>query len=811
MSCQEINSWTFDELVGAFLDLAIAYFMLCASTLAFIAEKFLGLFGFCLPCPCNGLFGDHNRNKCWQRVLVDSPSEHISSVQFSVKSRLPFDSIWDKDLNFESSSGMINKVNCGSDNVGLEGEASCSSFRERKSGMGAETAAVYMRDVKEGKFDDKGKGFSGQKVRYLRRRRKIAADNGMLSSVSSYDRLHSDSQARPKSLACVNEEMDKRNEGDMVPVSLGGDVLHFEGKEVDIGRKNALTCFAYSHADAISTHSDADSNVNGYVVSVSKESSVDVGFVGTVSNDFESNETADENKPTEKAAPPGDGLKCKARGELFFDSDEKNVIRVLEQALEEERSARAALYLELEKERIAAATAAEETMAMILRLQKEKASIEMEARQYQRMIEEKSAYDFEEMNILKEIVLRREKEKHFLEKEVETYRQMIFGNEQLDADVQDMGTTHEQRASSLQYSGEDPLLMRQKITEYIDEKEKGERSNKFLGYEVPSIQSQSHTLTFEKELPIPELDEVEYLKQGCIHRHPSVDKLHPHLSSDNEGIKDEFQEKGLVSHENSLFDRVIEPQIMESCSQFDLSTQGCNLNEKTISTFVEPQQQSDCINANQESASKASETCDQTKIIFPYNCDDSEKHERDSTDAGFGLGTLVHDVHVVDDKTNLSCGINENGSEKLSVNAASDIPRTCDSPSMSRAEQDISKSCSDVTNVLPPLGSSKGKFLLSDLRRNSMSAVDHERFKIDSEVGWLRERLRIIQMEREQLNISMENREKEKTQLQLLEHIASQLREIRQSTEQGKAVCQASLPPLSYKVQVFDSYEFCGF
>jgi hypothetical protein len=38
------------------------------------------------------------------------------------------------------------------------------------------------------------------------------------------------------------------------------------------------------------------------------------------------------------------------------------------------------LYLELEKERSAAANAADEAMTMILRLQEEKASIETEAR-----------------------------------------------------------------------------------------------------------------------------------------------------------------------------------------------------------------------------------------------------------------------------------------------------------------------------------------------------------------------------------------------------------------------------------------------
>ncbi|KAG2322901.1 hypothetical protein Bca4012_058382 [Brassica carinata] len=100
-----------------------------------------------------------------------------------------------------------------------------------------------------------------------------------------------------------------------------------------------------------------------------------------------------------------------------------NKVRFLEEAVEEERLARAALLVELEEERAASASAADEAMAMILRLQADKASLEMEGKQYERMIEEKFAYDEEEINILKEILFKREREKHFLEKELETYRQ----------------------------------------------------------------------------------------------------------------------------------------------------------------------------------------------------------------------------------------------------------------------------------------------------------------------------------------------------------------------------------------------------
>ncbi|CAH9129805.1 unnamed protein product [Cuscuta epithymum] len=112
--------------------------------------------------------------------------------------------------------------------------------------------------------------------------------------------------------------------------------------------------------------------------------------------------------------------------QILVINDKSSVIRLLEEALEDEKITRSALYVDLEKERSAAASAAEEAMAMISRLQEEKAFIEMEARQYQRVIEEKTAYEEDEMAILKEILVRRETEKLFLEKEVEAYRQMVI-------------------------------------------------------------------------------------------------------------------------------------------------------------------------------------------------------------------------------------------------------------------------------------------------------------------------------------------------------------------------------------------------
>ncbi|KAK8582995.1 hypothetical protein V6N13_069761 [Hibiscus sabdariffa] len=101
-------------------------------------------------------------------------------------------------------------------------------------------------------------------------------------------------------------------------------------------------------------------------------------------------------------------------------------VEKLKSALKTERKALHALYRELEEERSASEVAASQTMAMINRLQEEKAAMQMEALQYQRMMEEQSAYDQEALQLLNELMVKREKEKAELEKELEIYRRKVL-------------------------------------------------------------------------------------------------------------------------------------------------------------------------------------------------------------------------------------------------------------------------------------------------------------------------------------------------------------------------------------------------
>uniref|UniRef100_A0ACD5TU91 Uncharacterized protein n=1 Tax=Avena sativa TaxID=4498 RepID=A0ACD5TU91_AVESA len=85
------------------------------------------------------------------------------------------------------------------------------------------------------------------------------------------------------------------------------------------------------------------------------------------------------------------------------------------------------LYKELEAERSASSVAASEAMAMINRLQVEKAAIQMEALQYLRMMEEQADHDQEAIEKLNDLLTEREKDFLDMEAELENYESRFRG------------------------------------------------------------------------------------------------------------------------------------------------------------------------------------------------------------------------------------------------------------------------------------------------------------------------------------------------------------------------------------------------
>ncbi|KAL8215960.1 hypothetical protein R6Q57_022797 [Mikania cordata] len=100
-----------------------------------------------------------------------------------------------------------------------------------------------------------------------------------------------------------------------------------------------------------------------------------------------------------------------------------STLQVLKRQVRSDKRMLMVLYQELNAERNASAVAANNSMAMITRLQAEKASIEMEALQYQRMMEEQAEYDDEAIQILKDMLIQKEKDIKVMESQLQTFRE----------------------------------------------------------------------------------------------------------------------------------------------------------------------------------------------------------------------------------------------------------------------------------------------------------------------------------------------------------------------------------------------------
>ncbi|KAB1208878.1 hypothetical protein CJ030_MR6G011314 [Morella rubra] len=106
-----------------------------------------------------------------------------------------------------------------------------------------------------------------------------------------------------------------------------------------------------------------------------------------------------------------DGSLSEIEGESLLDS--------LKRQIEHDRKCMRALYKDLEEERNASAIAANQAMAMITRLQEEKAALHMEALHYLRMMEEQAEYDVEALEKANDLLAEKEEQIQDLESKLE--------------------------------------------------------------------------------------------------------------------------------------------------------------------------------------------------------------------------------------------------------------------------------------------------------------------------------------------------------------------------------------------------------
>lgn len=143
----------------------------------------------------------------------------------------------------------------------------------------------------------------------------------------------------------------------------------------------------------------------------------------------------DEFEENNRFALPGFDYSSVARVEI------ENECVALREMVSSQQLSIQGLYMELEEERNASSSAASEAMSMILRLQREKAEIQMEARQFKRFAEEKMAHDQQEFLALEDLLYKREQAIQALTCEVQAYkhRMMSYGLTEAEAEAEAEG------------------------------------------------------------------------------------------------------------------------------------------------------------------------------------------------------------------------------------------------------------------------------------------------------------------------------------------------------------------------------------
>lgn len=127
--------------------------------------------------------------------------------------------------------------------------------------------------------------------------------------------------------------------------------------------------------------------------------------------------------------------------------ESENECVALREALSRQQESIQELYTELEEERNASSSAANEAMSMILRLQREKAEVQMEARQFKRFAEEKMAHDQQELVALEDLLYKKDQSIQSLTFEAQAYKHKMMSFGLTEAEIEEHKAGHSRSQS----------------------------------------------------------------------------------------------------------------------------------------------------------------------------------------------------------------------------------------------------------------------------------------------------------------------------------------------------------------------------
>ncbi|XP_078441841.1 myosin-binding protein, putative (Protein of unknown function, DUF593) [Wolffia australiana] len=222
-------------------------------------------------------------------------------------------------------------------------------------------------------------------------------------------------------------------------------------------------------------------------------------------------------------------------GSMISEIEGEGAEERLKRQIEADRKSMMLLYKELEEERSASAIAANQAMAMITRLQEEKALMHMEALQYQRMMEEQSEYD-------QEALQKKEQDIKDLKEEIERYKRLL-GDESNAPELKNEEFNEMCEALASDFADE-----KKYISEWLKRLEKSLCS--------------SRSSRLEKNDYCVENDRVEEEADLSTTKVEDLDKGHPKMEKENElhGIGNGSEQSTMIQGATGLSE--LEAEIM---------------------------------------------------------------------------------------------------------------------------------------------------------------------------------------------------------------------------------------------------------
>lgn len=255
-------------------------------------------------------------------------------------------------------------------------------------------------------------------------------------------------------------------------------------------------------------------------------------------------------------------------GSIISEIEGESVVDRLRRQVEHDKKLMTAMYRELEEERNASAVSTNQAMAMITRLQEEKAALQMEALQYLRMMEEQAEYDNGELENTSDLLAEKEKEIQDLEAELEYYRNKYPNESMLDnlEGTRDIGVDLSESSSV----GDKLSVLPHLASGEPNPCNKANMNDTLLGFEDDKKYIIQCLMKLEKTLRLPSKDVSSYLSED-------------HSSENGKDGIDESEVLSIISasQENSGKEEI------DLSMQHDVSLSGLNSNAEGDISLLE--------------------------------------------------------------------------------------------------------------------------------------------------------------------------------------------------------------------------------